>query len=93
MTEDLTTTIGVECSVQIAPSASCPEDWLSRVTVPGEFLYWNANGSPFSKAQGLEMLASCAVRLGIEDACQLDGWGDLERGMLTMQVVNVEVLP
>lgn len=83
----------VECDVQIEVDATAPLDWLSRVTVPDEFPYWNDDGAPFTEEQGLRMLVDNAVRNGAEDACVLDGWGDLARGMVTMQVQNVRVSP
>lgn len=39
----------------------------------------------------IDMWASNALRNGVEDASALDGWGDLERGVVTMRVYDVEV--
>ncbi|HKY57628.1 MAG TPA: hypothetical protein VJL80_06290 [Aeromicrobium sp.] len=84
-------TLGVACVVAITVSDDAPSDWLTRVTVPNEFPYWNNDGSPFTEEQGLHMLADNAVRNGVDDASELDGWADLERGMVRLDVSNVVV--
>lgn len=85
-----TAEIDVTCTVSVEVASNAPTDWLSRVTVPGEFPYTNWNGQPFTERDGLHMLAYNAVANGVEDASRLDGWGDLDRGMVTMTVRDVE---
>lgn len=83
-------TVEVSCSVTIDPADNAPADWLTRVT-GSDFPYKQFSGEPFTEQDGLDMLAYNAVSNGVEDASRLDGWGDLERGMLTMRVQDVEV--
>lgn len=81
--------IEVVATVTITPSPTAPADWLSRVA--GEdFPYRHAGGRALTEREGLEHLAYNAVANGVEDASRLDGWGDLERGDVTMHVHNVE---
>lgn len=76
------------CTVEIEASDSAPNDWLTRVTT-ADFPYRRWDG-PFTERDGLEHLAFNAISNGIEDASRLDGWGDLERDMVTMRVTGVE---
>lgn len=69
-----------ECEVAIEVSDDAPADWLTRVE-GDDFPYRG-----MSQEDGINMLASCCIRLGVEDASRLDGWGDLESGMVTMRV-------
>lgn len=39
---------------------------------------------------GLHHLAYNCIVSGVEDASRLDGWSDLERGMMTMSVEGVQ---
>ncbi len=73
----------------VVTAINAPEDWLSRVR--DDFPYKHFDGSPLSEDEGLFMLVDNAVRNGVEDASRLDGWGDLDRGVLTMHVQHVEV--
>lgn len=42
---------------------------------------------PITTEQGvIDYLASACVSYGVKDASRLDGWGDLERGQVTMDV-------
>lgn len=77
------------CTVEIEASDNAPNDWLTRVTT-ADFPYRRWNGEPLTEREGLEHLAYNAVANGIENASRLDGWGDLERDMVTMRVTGVE---
>lgn len=44
-----------------------------------------------SEIDVVEYLASICVQLGVEDASRLDGWGDLDRGVAVMRVVDADV--
>ncbi len=81
--------VEVSCCVRITPSPDAPADWLSRVTT-ADFPYRRYDG-PFTEQDALNHLAYNAVANGVEDASRLDGWGDLERGILTMEVCDVDV--
>ncbi len=81
--------IRCEATVLVHVSPQAPSDWIRRVE-DEEFPYRHASGSPLSVADGLYMLADNALRNGVEDASRLDGWGDLERGMVTLEVIDVE---
>lgn len=76
-------------TVEIETSEAAPSDWLSRVT-EADFPYRNMGGAPLTEDEGLEHLAYNALANGVEDASRLDGWGDLERGMVTMLVTRAE---
>lgn len=80
-------TVTADVTLNIEAASNAPEDWLSRVT--GDFPY-AMYGRPFTEQEGLEHLAYNCIANGVEDASRLDGWGDLERGMLTMHVIGVE---
>lgn len=82
--------VGMECTVVVRAHPGAPEDWLSRV-IQIDFPYRTYDG-PFTEKEGLAHLAYNAVANGVEDASRLDGWGDLERGMLTLEVVDVEAM-
>lgn len=84
-------TLPCSATVVVNVRDDAPHDWLDRVTAAG-FPYTRYDGSPMSEREGLEMLADNAMRNGVEDASRLDGWGDLDRGMVTMDVLDVEVL-
>jgi hypothetical protein len=79
----------IRATLRIELREDAPEDWLTRVTQPG-FPYARWNGEPMSAADGLKMLAHNAAANGVDDASRLDGWGDLERGMVTLEVCDVE---
>lgn len=81
--------VEVTASVTITPAEDAPADWLTRVS-SGDFPYRSWDGSPLSAEEGLEHLAYNAVANGVEDASRLDGWGDLDAGMLTLRVHDVE---
>ena len=81
--------IEIVATVTIEASDNAPADWLSRVA-SGDFPYRHLNGRPLSEREGLEHLAYNAVANGVEDACRLDGWGDLDHGVVTMRVGDVE---
>lgn len=76
--------VDVRATVTIRIADEAPEDVLTRVTDP-DFPY----RLPSVEA-GLEHLAYNAVRNGVMDASQLDGWGDLERGVLWLDVDDVD---
>ncbi len=80
--------IEMVATVIIEPGDTAPTDWLTRVT--GRDFPYRSRTGPFTEREGLEHLAYNAVANGVEDASRLDGWGDLERGMLTLRVENVE---
>ena len=67
-----------------------PADVLERASMPG-FPYWQANGQPLTRSQLVDHLAHNALRNGVADLSQLDGWGDLEPGVATMAVTELEV--
>ena len=95
MTADLTATTGTralhcEATVLIHVRDDAPVDWLSRVTTD-DFPYKRWNGDPLPEDAGLHMLADNALRNGVDDASRLDGWGDLDRGMVELEVIDVEV--
>lgn len=79
----------MQCLVVITASDDAPDDWLTRVT-RDDFPYWNLDGGRLTEHDGTFMLADNAMRNGVEDASHLDGWGDLERGMVTIEVKYVE---
>lgn len=79
-------TLSAEVVITVADNA--PEDWISRVS-RDDFPYWNHDGSRFTEEQGIEMLAYNASANGVRDANRLDGWGDLEPGMVSMSVTDV----
>lgn len=81
--------IEMTATVEIETSEAAPSDWLSRVT-EADFPYRNMGGAPLTEDEGLEHLAYNALANGVEDASRLDGWGDLERGMVTMLVTRAE---
>lgn len=81
--------IRCEATVLIHVRDDAPADWLARVTA--DFPYKRWNGEPLTEEDGLHMLVDNALRNGIEDASRLDGWGDLDRGVLTLEVIDVEV--
>lgn len=78
----------VVSTVTITATDEAPADWLSRVTT-ADFPY-RMSTRPLTEREGLEHLAYNAVANGVEDASRLDGWGDLDRGMVTMHVHDVE---
>lgn len=82
----------VRCTatVLIHVGATAPTDWLSRVTEP-DFPYKRYDGQPFTEDDGLSMLADNALRNGVDDASRLDGWGDLDRNVVQLEVIDVEV--
>ena len=79
----------IRATLRIELREDAPSDWLSRVTTE-DFPYWHYDGSRFTEAEGLQMLAHNAAANGVEDASRLDGWGDLERGMVTLEIRDVE---
>lgn len=80
-----------EATVRIIVSINAPADWLSRVA-DDDFPYRLVNGGPLMESDGLEMLAYNALRNGVDDASRLDGWADLDRGMVQLQVTDVEAI-
>lgn len=82
------TEVEVSCCVRITPSPDAPADWLSRVTTD-DFPYRRHDGL-FTEQDGLNHLAYNAVANGVDDASRLDGWGDLNYGVLTLEVRDVE---
>lgn len=82
--------IEMASTVVITASDDAPADWLTRVT-RDDFPYRHMDGSALSEREGLEHLAYNAVANGVEDASRLDGWSDLDRGVLTMRVLDIEV--
>lgn len=85
----ITRTMDMTCTVAIEVSDEAPTDWLSRVT-DDDFPYRRWNGEPLTEDEGLNHLAYNAVANGVDDASRLDGWGDLERGMVVLWVTGVE---
>jgi hypothetical protein len=87
----MSTTREVRCeaTVLVHVRDDAPEDWLSRVT-EADFPYRTWGGEPFTEEDGIRMLADNALRNGVDDASRLDGWGDLERGMVELEVIDVE---
>lgn len=79
-----------EATVLVHVRDDVPADWLSRVTTE-DFPYSKGNGERFTEADGLRMLADNALRNGVDDASRLDGWGDLDRGVIELEVIDVEV--
>ena len=89
MSAERTRRIEMTATVQIDASEAAPADWLSRVTDP-DFPYRHMGGTALTEDEGLEHLAYNALANGVEDASRLDGWGDLDRGMVTMIVTRAE---
>ena len=82
--------IDMVSTVTITAEDTAPADWITRVT-QADFPYRRLNGGALSVQEGLEHLAYNAVANGVEDAARLDGWGDLDRGVVTLRVHDVEV--
>ena len=80
-----------EATVLIHVRDAAPADWLSRVGTE-DFPYRQMNGDAFTEADGLQMLADNALRNGVDDASRLDGWGDLDRGLVELEVIDVEAV-
>lgn len=76
--------VDVSARVTIAVADDAPGDVISRGT-DEDFPYRIPDA-----AAVLEHLAYNAVANGVEDANRLDGWADLESGVLTMRVEDVE---
>jgi hypothetical protein len=83
--------ITVEATVRIVTSDDAPADWLTLVTEP-DFPYKIQGGRAMTEAEGINHLAYNAVANGVHDAARLDGWADLERGVVTMDVTWVEAV-
>lgn len=77
-----------ELTIKFASDA--PDDVLTRASDPG-FPYWQMNGEPLTADQTLEHLAHNALRNGVTDLSDLDGWADLLPGMATMAVTDLDV--
>lgn len=73
----------------ISLSDECPPDVITRASEPG-FPYWQHNGEPLTFEQTIEHLAHNALSNGVTDLSDLDGWADLDRGVATMRVTDVE---
>lgn len=84
-----THSIEMVCTVEIEASDTAPNDWLTRVTTV-DFPYHHWSGRALTEREGLEHLAFNAISNGVEDASRLDGWGDLERDVVTMRVTGAE---
>lgn len=79
-----------EATVLVHVRDDAPSDWISRVE-DEDFPYKNLDHSPLTEDGGLYMLCDNALRNGVEDASRLDGWADIERGMVTLEVLDVDV--
>jgi hypothetical protein len=88
----MSTEIEMVATVTIDASDDAPRDWLSRVAT-ADFPYKRLGGQPMTEREGLVHLAYNAVANGVEDASRLDGWADLDSGIVTMRVGNVEDTP
>lgn len=88
---DETREIRCEATVLVHIREGAPADWLSRVATR-DFPYARWNGEPMSEAEGVKMLADNALRNGVDDASRLDGWGDLDRGVIELEVIDVDVV-
>ena len=77
-----------EVEVEIRVSSTAPEDTIRR----GLTEEWQRSFSTFdTEDQVLEHLAYNCISNGVEDASRLDGWADLDSGMLTMSVESVSM--
>lgn len=84
--------IEMVATVVIEAGDNAPADWLTRVGTT-DFPYKRELSKGYralTEREGMEHLAYNAVANGVDDASRLDGWADLERGMLTLRVENVE---
>lgn len=72
--------VGVGSVVSIFVSDDAPDDVLSRTGLPDFPYRFRFPNDVY------EHLAYNAVANGVEDANRLDGWADLEPGVLTMRV-------
>lgn len=79
-------TVSMIVEVEITVSDGAPEDVISRGITDDfrEVLY-----DFRSEDEVIEHLAYNCIANGVEDAVRLDGWADLEPGLLTMAVVDV----
>lgn len=66
---------------------SSDEDHIERVLAED----WQAVFTVMDRDGALEMLARSAIVGGLGDASDIDGWGDLDRGELTMTVVDASL--
>lgn len=85
MSKEITTESTVQVTISIADTA--PPDVLSRMWEDPE-CYESLYGR-MSEDEVLDHLTFNCISNGVEDAKRLDGWADLETGMLTMKVVEV----
>lgn len=85
-----TITIHGDFELEVTIASDTPDDVLTRASEPG-FPYWQMNGEPLTADQTLEHLAHNALRNGVTDLSDLDGWADLLPGMATMRVTDLEV--
>lgn len=62
------------------------EDAIERITGPGGDEWRSQFYDLHTREDVLNHLAAVCCRTGIEDASRLDGWADLETGVVTMIV-------
>lgn len=72
--------VEIKATVEIIVDDDAPKDWLSRVT-DHDFPYRMK-----TENAGLEHLAFNATVNGVRDANDLDGWADVLRGMVRVNV-------
>jgi hypothetical protein len=83
--------IACEATVRISASDAAPADWLTRVG-DADFPYKSLTGQPLTTDEGKAHLAYNALANGVQDASRLDGWADIPRGVVTMDVTDVEAI-